>query len=69
MTCMYNVNSYFLLQIFSPSVYNLHVARLKIVRRKLAQKLSLALKLTDMLGFCLLTNQLRFLSQFTSHDF
>ena len=44
-------------------------ARLKIVRRKLARKLSVALKLTDMLRFCLLNNQQRFLSQFTSHDF
>ena len=42
---------------------------LKIVRRKLDQNLSVALKLTDMLGFCLLNNQLRFLSQITSHDF
>ena len=44
-------------------------ARLKIVRRKLARKFRVALKLTDMILFCLLNNQLRLLSQFLSHDF
>ena len=49
--------------------HDLQSARLKILRCKLARKLSVALKLTDMLRFCLLNNQQRFLSQFTSHDF
>ena len=47
---------------------NLQSACLKIMRQKLARKLSVALKLTDMLGFCLLNNQLIYSSRFTSHN-